>query len=234
MEAAYQVNPDFTASRVLVGESRTPIIILDNFLQDLTTLKANAQEHVQMSEEQSTYYPGIRAPLPKTYAMAVVGAIYRQLYKVYDIPLNHQMQAVNLVYSLITNTPEQLNANQKRPHFDTSAPFHFAILHYLNEAPHGATGFFRHRKSGLERVGSEHMESYLQLAAEQSENSRQQGYITGSNDEYELIYQVPYQANRVVIYPGNLLHSVLVSAQNDIDDNPDTGRLTANIFIEYV
>nr|WP_220347645.1 DUF6445 family protein [Thalassotalea euphylliae] len=36
-----------------------------------------------------------------------------------------------------------------------------------------------------------------------------------------------------MIFPGNLLHSTLVDNTNDISAIPETGRLTANIFIEF-
>lgn len=227
----YRLGNDWKVSRIFVGRENTPVLIIDDFLEDLSQIRTYAQEAVEMQSTTDNYYPGIRATLPREYSMAVVSAIYRQLYKVYDIPKDFQMQAVNCVFSLISLRPEQLAANQRRPHFDTPNPHHFAILHYLNDGDYGATGFFRHKQSGLEKVPPNKMEKYL-ISANNASNHK--GYIKASNEEYELIEHIPYKPNRLVIYPGNLLHSVLVNEDTDIDTSPVSGRLTANIFIEYV
>ena len=60
------------------------------------------------------------------------------------------------------------------------------------------------------------------------------GYITSSTDHYEIIDEFEYRTNRLVIYPGNLLHSGLVRPDRDINPDPSRGRLTANLFIDFV
>ena len=49
----------------------------------------------------------------------------------------------------------------------------------------------------------------------------------------ELIGEVEYRPNRMVIYPGNLLHSGLIQPDRDINDDPASGRLTANLFLYF-
>ncbi|MGY0650046.1 MAG: DUF6445 family protein, partial [Paraglaciecola chathamensis] len=58
-------------------------------------------------------------------------------------------------------------------------------------------------------------------------------YITESTEQFTLYDQVDYRPNRLVIYPGNLLHSGLIIPDRDISADPTEGRLTANIFIEF-
>jgi hypothetical protein len=58
-------------------------------------------------------------------------------------------------------------------------------------------------------------------------------YINASDDHYELIGEVEYRPNRMVIYPGNLLHSGLIQPDRDINDDPASGRLTANLFLYF-
>jgi hypothetical protein len=234
-ESDFKINPSCHINRVFVGNKRTPVVIIDDFIEDLSTLKDFAKNYVEMKVDDSNYYPGIRAELPMAYAKNVVAVLFKQLYKLYNIPQDKEMRAVNLVYSLITKSPDELALHQKRPHFDTPAPYHFAILHYLNPGNYGPTGFFRHKRTGLERINIDEMDSYLTLVGKTITNANVgYGYIQGTTEEYELIYQVPYKYNRVVIYPGNLLHTALVQENSDIDSNATTGRLTANIFIEYV
>jgi hypothetical protein len=54
-----------------------------------------------------------------------------------------------------------------------------------------------------------------------------------SDAHFTLYHAVDYRANRLVIYPGSLLHSGLIDPAHDIDDDPETGRLTANIFVDF-
>ena len=49
----------------------------------------------------------------------------------------------------------------------------------------------------------------------------------------ELYHRIDYRPNRLVVYPGCLLHSGLVNPVIDVDSNPRTGRLTANIFVDF-
>ena len=60
------------------------------------------------------------------------------------------------------------------------------------------------------------------------------GYIQASTDHYELIEEIEYQQNRLIVYPGNLLHSGLIQAGRDVSWDPSVGRLTANLFIDFV
>ena len=59
-------------------------------------------------------------------------------------------------------------------------------------------------------------------------------YIDASTDHYEIIHEIEYRPNRLVMYPGNLLHSGLVKPERDLGWDPATGRLTANLFIDFV
>lgn len=42
--------------------------------------------------------------------------------------------------------------------------------------------------------------------------------------------KIDYRPNRLLIYPGTLLHSGLIDAGTDLDTSPLSGRLTVNIF----
>ncbi|MCW8125914.1 DUF6445 family protein [Microbulbifer halophilus] len=133
------------------------------------------------------------------------------------------------------SAPESLSDLQRIPHFDTSSPYFFALLLYLNPGPRGGTGFFRHRSTGFERVSEERTETYFsstdQFLREQGGPSA--GYVTESRDGFELYHRIDYQQHRLSIYPGSLLHSILVDTETDIDPDPRSGRLTANLFFEF-
>ena len=57
------------------------------------------------------------------------------------------------------------------------------------------------------------------------------GYVRGSANGYEEIGRVHARYNRLVVYPGNLFHSVILPDDYDFSPDPRRGRLTANIFL---
>lgn len=231
----YQVNPAIQPQILYLGQEKTPLILIDDFLHDLPSLRQQARQTEFMRENQ-TYYPGQRAVLPKDYVAASLNAVYQLIYQVYQIPEKLRLKPQMLFYALITQPENSLHPLQCMPHFDTSAPYYFALLHYLNDEPHGSTGFFRHKPTGFERVTDQRRQEYFKSAQQflDTEGAPPQRYQIQSNEHYELYHQIPYQANRLVIYPGNLLHSSLVDVQTDIDNSPITGRLTANMFIDFL
>ncbi len=231
----FQVNTAIQPQIIYLGLEKTPLILIDDFALDLSGLRQQARQSDFMQENQ-TYYPGHRAVLPKEYIAASLNALYQLIYKVYQVPEKLRLKPQMLFYALITQAENTLDPLQCMPHFDTSSPYYFALLHYLNDEPHGSTGFFRHKPTGFERVTDQRRQEYFQSAQQfvDTQGPPPQRYQIQSDEHYELYYQIPYKANRLVIYPGHLLHSSLVDVTTDIDASPVTGRLTANIFIDFV
>jgi hypothetical protein len=234
-EVTIEVSKPIKAQTYFVGVNKTAVIIIDDFAIDTTELIGNACNHCNFTRQDNTYYPGIRARLPKDYVIDVLQSIYQHICVVYEIPVHLQLTPQEIYYSLITDAESKLSLNQCIPHFDTGRPYYFAILHYLNNSPHGNTGLFRHIPTGLERIDDENVENYLTATQNFMDKNGQppQSYITSSTDHFELYHEIEYKPNRLVIYPGQLLHSTIVSVDKDIDPSPATGRLTANIFIEF-
>jgi len=217
-----------------VGNERTAMLTLDGFDMFTAPLQ-NAAARATYSPDTKTFYPGLRAPLPGEMALAILQGVYRQLYRIFEIPAHLRLKPREATFSVITSAPESLGNLQKIPHFDTSNPYFFALLLYLNPGPHGGTGFFRHRDTGFERIGDERSEHYFASADRllQQQGGPSSGYVTQSRDGYELFHRVDYRQHRLVVYPGNLLHSILVDPHVDIEADPARGRLTANLFFEF-
>lgn len=230
-----QVTNDLTLQILTVGVDQTPVIVIDNFAVNTDNIIEHACNDVQFKALENTFYPGIRAPLPKDYVINVLQAVYQEICRIYKIPTHLQLKPQEIYFSLITKKAEDLSLIQRMPHFDTSRPFYFAVLHYLNAGEHGNTGLFRHNPTGLEKIENHNAEMYLTSAQNfiDTHGEPSKSYITESNEHFELHQQICYKPNRLVIYPGQLLHSIIISPEHDIDPNPNTGRLTANIFIEF-
>ncbi|WP_299570485.1 DUF6445 family protein [uncultured Shewanella sp.] len=215
-----------------IGELRTPVIVIDNFTADISELQRCANQ-VDFDLDKGSYYPGVRAKLPKDYVIEVLNHVFQLIYDVYKIPTNLRIKPQATYFSLINRQPESLSTLQRIPHFDTPAPYYFAVLQYLNDSPHGATAFFKHQPTGYERITQSNMDKYFRAAEPYLQELAPfpAQYFVESNEYYQQHHHIEYKQHRLVIYPGNLLHSTLVNHQTDIDSNPKTGRLTANIFI---
>lgn len=218
-----------------VGQGQTPVIVFDDFVESTEDLigYACASEY---AFDRSSLYPGRRSNLPRGYVRAVLDAVFPLLCQVYQVPPGLAMRPVNTVFSLITTPESELKPRQCAPHFDSTRPYYFALLHYLGEGEHCDTGLFRHRETGLERIAADVLERYIHSREEHvaRHGPPPQAYIRGSNELFELYDRIEYRPNRLAIYPGNLLHSGLVDPVVDIGADPRSGRLTANIFVDFV
>ncbi|MDP5137251.1 DUF6445 family protein [Rheinheimera baltica] len=229
------INPALRQEVVFLGQECTPLIIIDDFVTDITPLRQHAQQS-DFQPDEKAYYPGLKAPLPKQYVAATLTALYPLVYQVYQIPKHLRLKPQNLFMALINQTENTLKPLQCMPHFDTSDGHYFAFLHYLNPQQHGNTGFFRHIPTGYERISDDRRENYFNCAQQfiDDHGSPKQQYFVKSDAHFELYYQVPYKANRLIIYPGNLLHSTIVDTTTDIDSSAVSGRLTANLFTSFI
>lgn len=218
-----------------VGREKTPIFILDDLLQNLShSMLENLDQLV--FEPASTFYPGIRAKLPNEYIFTLAQAIVPLLYKVYDIPKSYRVQFFDSYFSLVTCSPENLSIEQQIPHFDGTDKYRFALLHYLSAGPHGGTAFYRNISTELERIYESDEQIFLELINQYYKNHpvTEKKYINDTNTQFIKIAEIPYVQNRLAIYPGNLLHSGLIDPSTDVQKSPISGRLTANIFLNFV
>ena len=219
----------------VVGNEKTPVVIIDDPIQSTDELVRHASAHARFAGDGRFAYPGIRANLPAEYVDAVVPALIDIIREVYDPPARLDVQLVHQLYSLITRPPEDLAPLQRVPHFDHHSPYYFATVHYLNPGNFAGTGMFRHRPTGFERIPQNRYPSYAKAA---ESHVRAHGppvarYINASDDHFELIAELEYRQNRLIMYPGNTLHSGLIEPERDITGDPATGRLTANLFLYF-
>ena len=234
-DVLFAVNSRASLSVRQVGRERTPVIVIDDFAASTDRLVEAACGDLEYGPDSTSRYPGVRARLPRDYVVGVLNKLYTLFYQVYAVPADLGMKPVNAVYSLITTPESDLEPRQCAPHFDSTRPYYLAVLHYLNAGQHCDTGLFRHRETGLERITDGVSAEYIQSREAWAERHGplSPAYIKGSNEQFELYDRIEYRPNRLAVYPGGLLHSGLVDPAIDIDGNPRTGRLTANVFVDF-
>lgn len=217
-----------------LGETKAPLLLIEGEEKSTEELRRYAVHDADFSSDGVSMYPGIRAPLPRGYVIACVKSLLPYLRKVYRIPAELKPHPMDNYYSLVTAEEHELEPVQTVPHFDTNNPYFIAIIHYLNEGGFGGTGFFRHRKTGFEYVTAQRRDEYLaSVKTFVSSDFSPPAYVTEAHPEFELYKKIDYQRNRMAIYQGCMLHSGLINPKTDISSDPATGRLTANIFIDF-
>ena len=219
----------------IVGDEKTPVIVIDDPILSTDELVQYASQSASFSSDGEFLYPGVRADLPAEYARGLGPDLIALISHVYNTPRSYKPHLIHQLFSLVAEKPENLEVLQRVPHFDNRSPYYFATVHYLGLGDHGGTGLFRHRPTRYERITDERYEAYVQAAQSHMEANGPpaEKYIDGSDDHYELIGEVEYRPNRLVIYPSNLLHSGLIKPDRDIDKDPVSGRLTANLFLFF-
>lgn len=218
----------------LVGEEKTPVIVIDDYAKDCAPVLQHACQQ-NYTFDKSGYYPGLRAPAPKSYVFSLLKSIYETLRDVYAVPSTYEFKPRLGYYSLVSLPPEELSLLQRIPHFDSNNSYYLAVLHYLNPGNFGGTAFFRHKPTGFERIGNARVDEYIRSVQDCFSHSGEpeSKYIAGNTEQYEICDTVDYQQNRLVIYPGSLLHSGMVDPSVDVNADPQSGRLTGNIFVEF-
>ena len=230
-----EVNPKASPQVFFVGKEETPLIVIDDFAVDTMDVINYACDSATFGTDPTSAYPGLRAVLMRSHVVAELNALNALLRKVYDVPDDLFMRPVNAVYSVISTKPDDLKILQRLPHFDSNRPYYVAITHFLGPGEFGGTGLYRHRPTGFEAVTEDRLSRYIEAgdAFLDQHGEPKQAYFGSTDEHYELYYTIDYKPNRLVAYPGYLLHSGLVDPERDVDPDPRTGRLTSNVFVDF-
>jgi len=219
-----------------VGAESSRVVVIDDFLADPDAVVRQAAALAPFPDMKENYYPGLRRMVTPAdgacfgYFDAMcqaVAPILRQLFGV------ERFRITEAGFSLVTRRPQETEPAQRVPHYDSTDPNNFAVLHYLNRGPMGGTAFYRHIRSGFEML------SEARAAAYQAAIDRdlmqfgvpQPGYFNETNAVWEKMAEVPWRFNRLLIYQGALFHSGIISEDFAFSPDPLRGRLTGNLFL---
>lgn len=216
-----------------VGIENSPIVQIDNVLEDPTSMVRYAAQTAEFANVDSNLYPGVRAPMPLEYVEGIVRALDSVIRNCY--PIEHaKLAKAECFFSIVTTAPCDLQPLQKVPHIDTTDTLHFAVVHYLCRAEQGGTAFYRQDKTDYESVGPERAERWIEqrdaMIAKMPETS---GYMSPTTFGYTQTAHIPARFDRLILYRSNLLHSGVIPPDTPLSADPTEGRLTANLFIAY-
>ncbi len=230
---ALRMPPDIRSLRI--GDHQ--VVVIDNFLEHPEALVEFAAEgrfepYPGMAERKG--YPGIRARAPGDYSHNITELLDPLIKVNFGVPEVLAVKKSACYFSLTTTPPGALGPLQRTPHFDASTPHHMAALLYLCNDEHGGTGFYRHNATGMQRITAENRERYLDVYYEEI-NARlpAQRYFDRSDERFTLLGAIAARFNRMVVYPGSLLHSACVNPALSLCGDPRKGRLTVNTFYDF-
>lgn len=225
-----KLHPDLTYSYFLVGHEKTPLLIIDNFMDEAEWLVQFCKLHHNFNATDN-FYPGLRMEAPKIYIHAVNRFLAHLLENVFGLPQQY-IAGGKALYSMVVTPPDQLEIKQCLPHVDSYLSGDLACVHYLCGPLFGGTSLYRHRKTGYEKITKENLDHYQQtVATEGALRLSEKAYMNGSNDYFEQVASVDAMFNRVIVYPSNVLHSGNIAPDFTFNPSPDAGRLTINSFI---
>ncbi|ASM49486.1 hypothetical protein PESP_a1358 [Pseudoalteromonas espejiana DSM 9414] len=219
-----------------VGEEKTPIIVIDDFVNNVDALinfavfSQNARE--TFCTQESDFYPGVRKAAPLSY-IEQLKALAPIINSHFDMADKNEFDVILSAFSIACTEPDELRPIQMLPHFDTPNMNQLAMVHFLCDETHGGTSFYKHKTLGYERITKERLMPYRQAIKQQAmaqKLHKNPHYINGSTVLFEQVYSVEAKLNRVVIYPSNLLHSGNINAANGYACDPINGRLTISSF----
>lgn len=217
-----------------IGEEKLPLLIIDDAMAAPDELLAFASGATFTEEKgPGNHFPGVRAPLPESYARAVEALVAPHLDHFGLAGHGPGTIALNTL-QMVTRPAAGLNLPQRLPHFDTFENHQLAALHYLGSAGHHGTDFYRHRSTGMERITPERFHPYTQqLVGEVKARGAPAGYMQGSNEFFERTASVEARFNRIAVYFSNTLHSGRIVGTGPFPSAPEEGRLMASVFLRY-
>ncbi|MDP5032785.1 MAG: DUF6445 family protein [Paraglaciecola sp.] len=229
---SYTVHPQSTVTTINVGEEQNPLFIIDNWLLNADLLLETASQASAPIPTKQHFYPGQQFLAPTPYSAFVCDFLQRKILPLLADSQALQFKDAQSIFSWVSVRATDLLPIQRIPHIDTHKSTQWAVVHYLCGEQSGGTGFFRHRASGFESINVDRQKRYTRVLEDEAQTLGVPAaqYLQGSTRQFELIYQVPAQLNRAIIYPSNLLHSGLIKRW--ISEDGQLSRLTVNSFVQ--
>lgn len=218
-----------------VGREQQPVVVVDGILRDPESVVRLAVERLRFVPAQSNY-PGLNAAAPSEYAAAMMRAVAPLVHETFGVNIQAPARAQSF-FGIVTLPPTRMNAQQRRPHTDTTNPLQLAVLHYLCDESHGGTAFFRHRATGFESVDDQQLRQVKESIAADADAQLKAGLpppvTLGDDRHFERTAALDSKFNRVLIYRSRVFHSQNLNPTANFSADPRKGRLTANTFITY-
>ncbi len=228
-----KVNPKRQSKILKIGNEKTVVGVVDDFLVSLEPLKQGAVNGPGFKKPNSAY-PGTTAPLLSSHIQEIGNTVVPLLMEIYDVPEHFVPQLGTSYYGLAFTRPDDLIPVQCIPHVDTNDDHTYVSLLYMNDGDFQGTAFYRHSPTGFERMGPGRKDAYQEVLRSQKSRIIDNPNYYQNDGDFEEIFRVEYKPNRLAIYPGSLFHAPLVDSPDSLVDSVDKGRLAALFYFRFV
>ena len=211
------------------GTEREPVVVIDGFAPDPNRFLDDAAFLAFGS--MGEHYPGVRAAVAPAMLRDSLAALASVAGEVFGA---ERLVVADAFYSMVTTPPAALTPIQRLPHFDTVDRGRLALLHFLSRDEGSGTAFYRHRTTTYETVDGERLEAYRKaLDADLKRHGLPPpAYIGGDTPVFEQLAAHGGSFNRAILYRSCTLHCALIPEGMVLTDDPATGRLTVNTFLD--
>ncbi len=137
--------------------------------------------------------------------------------------------------SLTTRRPGELQPRQWMCHVDNAGLepgrcILAGVLYLFRRAELGGTAFYAPERPIADIAAMKQAAMSLPPAEFSARYGIAPGYMTASNAWFRKLRSVPARWNRLIFYPGTVLHSADIAHPELLDPDPRKGRLTINAF----
>lgn len=207
-----------------MGPERVPLLIVDDAHPDGKALRDRAIAAAYTATDFDAY-PGVRAPVFDDYGVWLATLAGQ-------VAGDPGVAVLRSTFAVATLDPVASAPIQRIPHFDTTDPSVIAAIHYLCEPPHGGTSFYRHRRTGYQRIDATRLPAWRQALARDRRDFGipEARFPIGDDVSFELISSAALRFNRLILYPANCLHSGDLGATKGAIGG--TGRLTITSLLK--
>jgi hypothetical protein len=229
MTSPLKLRPNPSIIKYQIGDEQQPLLTIDDCLADPAAVLSIAARAT--FSRHGPHYPGIRSPVPQQACIELIAPLANEIMRAFCLKRPPLFQECYL--SLVTTAPQDLQPIQRLPHFDGVEPERLAFLLYLDRGETGGTAFYKQRQTGFETVDAARFAAFESALARDIalHGLPKNGYINGDTALYQQVGKISGLFNRAVIYRGNSLHCADLGADFVPDADPQTGRLTFNLFL---
>jgi hypothetical protein len=227
-----KINPELTFKIIKLNDIDCSIYVIDDFLLNISNLFEYAKKAAYLSPvgTDGTAYPGMRDAMPMPYIRLLTKLIENYIVKKPTNKFN-KIEAHRSLLSLTTVSESNLSTLQKMTHIDSFQNTEFATVHYLCNKEMGGTSIYKYKPENIIRFNENHHYLLNEMKQKVANNSLEHnGYLQHSTSLFEKNFSIEAKLNRIVIYPGNLLHCANLQEDISINTDIEKDRLTIASF----
>lgn len=223
---SFRLNPQ-AQPRIEQIDGSVPMLVIDDFYAEPDALREAALQG--QFADTAAGYPGRHERLDPATNSGVRDMLNYVWELVQDATgLGFDFRELITDFSILTTPRAKVLKAQSHPHIDGVA---LAGLVYLANPSMGGTCFYRNLRLNSAVVVDSNRAQWEAISRDTQKGfAETDGYVSDSFDMWQLIHKTEGRYNQLVMYPGNIFHSVNVIVDPD-PSKPQLARLTQRIFV---